>query len=304
MENYPEDYKDWLEYVSCFSAAFNQGTAIKAPGESATARRVSTSCESSQCNLLICAPHPDDETLTGALALRLRREAQLSVCVLAVTLGSDPARKEIRKKEMQAACEVLDFDLRLSCEPLAFDALTAFTRGQNPAGWQRMVETMTAHLESRKPEMVIVPHDRDMHPAHIGTHFLVLAALQNYSRQQAEAVILVETEFWHPFEDPNLLVGIQPKDVALLTTALTRHQGEIARNPYHLRLPPRLMDNVRRGGELIGGHRRQIPDVLFGELYRVSLLKNGITHRPQEKVVVGPEEKVSMQLIQNFFPTV
>jgi len=301
MDKYPEDYEDWLEYVNCFSAAVNQGRTIKAGKEGETACSASAASETSQCNILLCAPHPDDETLTGTLSLRLRREAHLAVCVLAITLGSDPARKEARKKELSAACNILDFDLLLSCEPLAFDGVTAFTRGQDPAGWQRMVETVTYHLVSRNPEMVIFPHDRDMHPTHLGTHFLMLAALQNYSKEKAKDVILVETEFWHPLEKPNLLAGIQPEDVALLTTALARHQGEIARNPYHLRLPARLMDNVRRGGELIVGHRRETPDILFGELYRVSLLKNGILHRPDQSLVIGPEEKMSLPLIQTSF---
>lgn len=31
------------------------------------------------------------------------------------------------------------------------------------------------------------------------------------------------------------------------------HAGEVKRNPYHLRLPAWMMDNVRRGSEVIAG---------------------------------------------------
>ena len=60
--------------------------------------------------------------------------------------------------------------------------------------------------------------------------------------------------------EPNLLVESGVEDVADLVAALACHVGEVRRNPYHARLPAWMMDNVRRGAELVGGRagRRRI----------------------------------------------
>ena len=75
---------------------------------------------------------------------------------------------------------------------------------------------------------------------------------------------VVETEFWGAMPDPNLMVQSTTADVADLVAALTFHAGEVARNPYHVLLPAWMSDNVRRGGELIGGFGGAVPDFNFG----------------------------------------
>ncbi|MFX8262361.1 hypothetical protein ABTL46_21145, partial [Acinetobacter baumannii] len=60
-----------------------------------------------------------------------------------------------------------------------------------------------------------------------------------------------------------------------LVTALSFHVGEVARNPYHLSLPAWMIDNVRRGGELINKQGRAVPDYSFATLYRVRRWQNG-----------------------------
>jgi len=58
--------------------------------------------------VLIFSPHPDDECITGGLALRLLREAKWNVVNVAVTLGSDRVRQAARRRELQNACAALD----------------------------------------------------------------------------------------------------------------------------------------------------------------------------------------------------
>src|SRR5436305_15012924 len=70
-------------------------------------------------------------------------------------------------------------------------------------------------------------------------------------------------------DDPNLMVESSERDVTDLISALSLHVGEERRNPYHLRMPACLMDNVRRGGELVGGQGGAAPDFLFATLYRL-----------------------------------
>jgi hypothetical protein len=65
------------------------------------------------------------------------------------------------------------------------------------------------------------------------------------------------------------MVEISPNDLADLITATTFHVGEVKRNPYHLLLPAWMMDNVRRGSELVGGQGGTAPDFTFAALYRL-----------------------------------
>jgi hypothetical protein len=76
-------------------------------------------------------------------------------------------------------------------------------------------------------------------------------------------------------DTPNLMVESSQPDIVDLITALTFHVGEVKRNPYHLRMAAWLMDNVRRGGELVGGQGGAAPGFAFGTLYRLRRWSSG-----------------------------
>jgi hypothetical protein len=90
---------------------------------------------------------------------------------------------------------------------------------------------------------------------------------------------LVETEFWGAMSDPNLMVEISAEDLADMMAATTFHVGEVNRNPYHLLLPPWMMDNVRRGAEVAGGQGGAAPDFTFAALYRLRKWTHGQANR-------------------------
>ena len=109
--------------------------------------------------------------------------------------------------------------------------------------------------------MILFPHERDWNGTHIGVHHLVMDALQQMPA--SFECFTVETEFWGAMDDPNLMVEVSEADLADLITATTFHVGEVQRNPYHLSLPAWMMDNVRRGAELVGGQGGAAPDFHF-----------------------------------------
>ena len=111
------------------------------------------------------------------------------------------------------------------------------------------------------------PHDADWNSSHIGTHYLVADALA----QQAPgfSCTVAETEFWGAMATPNLTVEFSPQDLGDMMAALSFHVGEVQRNPYHLLVPAWMQDNVRRGGELVGGQGGAAPDFTFATLYRL-----------------------------------
>ncbi len=221
---------------------------------------------------LIFSPHPDDEVIIGGLPLRLMRELKWNVTNVAVTQGSSRGRQRERWKELEACCNYIGFGLLATGEN-GLEGINPNARSNEPAEWSKSVARIAEILGDRKPQAIFFPHDDDWNVTHIGTHHLVMDALAKVGR--AFSCYAVETEFWGAMDTPNLVVESSERDIVDLITALSFHVGEVKRNPYHLRMPAWLMDNVRRGGELVGGQGGAAPDFLFGTLYRLQRWING-----------------------------
>ncbi len=192
-------------------------------------------------------------------------EAGTKVISVAVTQGRHKNRQAERYQEMQNACRYLGFGLAPT-GPNGLEKVDAKTREQEREHWAGSVKIVADIMAEHQPRVIFFPHERDWHSAHIGTHFLVMDALQRLPA--TFECCLVETEFWGQMRDPNLLVEISADDLADLVAATTFHVGEVKRNPYHLLLPAWMMDNVRRS-ELVGGPGSAAPDFTFGAIYRL-----------------------------------
>ena len=215
-------------------------------------------------NVFIFSPHPDDECIIGGLALRLLREQKMKVFNVAVTQGSRKDRQAARWEELSQACAFLGFDL-LATGPHGLEGVNLKTRRDQPDTWAASVKVIADLLREHQPSILLVPHATDWNSSHIGTHHLVLDALRSLPGYTPQ---VVETEFWGAMPAPNLMVEISPRDLADLIGALSFHVGEVQRNPYHLRLPAWMQDNVRRGGEVVGGQGGTPPTFDFATLYR------------------------------------
>ena len=211
--------------------------------------------------VLILAPHPDDESITGLLALRLKEECGFRIWVVPATLGSRADRRTARAKELRAACRVLGFHLRI---PMAI-----------PDGVASMKQLLDI-VADVSPAIVFMPHAKDGHPTHRACHWMGVAAMD--AARRIKAFHVVETEYWHPLERPNLMVAATKTHVATLRRALACHAGEVARNDYAARLPAWMSDNVRRGAELVGGLGGQAPNVAYATLYRARMRRDGKWH--------------------------
>jgi LmbE family N-acetylglucosaminyl deacetylase len=235
--------------------------------------------------VLIFSPHPDDECIIGGLALRLLREAGMRVVNVAVTQGSRADRQAARWHELQAACDYLGFEL-IGTGPAGLERVNPATRVSAPEHWRRSVETIAGIIAEQQPAVVFFPHDTDWNSTHVGTHQLLIDAL---GRQKADvSPLVVETEFWGAMASPNLMIELSVEDVAQMITALSFHVGEVQRNPYHLLVPPWMQDNVRRGGELVGGQGGAAPDFSFCTLYRLRRWRDGQLHVVYDKGRIVP----------------
>lgn len=221
---------------------------------------------------LFFAPHPDDECISGGIALRLLREAQMNVVNVAVTQGSNRERQAERLHELEGACDYLGFGL-ITTGPNGLEKINPKTRQQDSAHWRACVGVVAQILEQHHPRIIIFPHEQDWNSTHIGTYFLVMDALKQMPADFEP--FLVETEFWGQMTDPNLIVEISANDLADMIAAISFHVGEVKRNPYHLLLPAWMLDNVRRGSELVGGQGGVAPDFTFAALNRIRKWSGG-----------------------------
>jgi N-acetylglucosamine malate deacetylase 1 len=218
---------------------------------------------------LIFSPHPDDECIVGGLAVRLMREMQFRIVNVAVTLGTNKERRTARRAELKNACDWIGFELAET----GLENITLAARAKEPKHWMTSIRTVAALLTKYKPQAIFFPHELDWNSTHVGTHFLIKDALK--ALPPSWTTVVMETEFWGQMPSPNVMVELRAVDVADMLAALSFHAGELQRNPYHLRLPAWLQDNVRRGAELVGGQGGAAPDFVFATLYRVRRWRNG-----------------------------
>ena len=221
---------------------------------------------------LIFSPHPDDECIIGGFPLRLMREAGVRVVNVAVTLGSNKERQQLRLAELKDACDWIGFELQETA-PDGLERIRPNARENEPDHWRAAVRTTASILAEHAPQSIFFPHDEDWNGTHLGVHLLLLDALA--SLPSDFSTILVENEFWGQMQSPNLMVESSESDLADLLAALSHHVGEVRRNPYHLRMPAWMQDNVRLGAELVGGEGGDAPAFDFATLYRVRRWQDG-----------------------------
>jgi len=233
----------FLKYVQNIEAEVKTAKGLSVSGR--------LDCKESSSKVLLFSPHPDDECIIGLLALRLMRESGKQIINVPVTFGSNVSRQAGRAKELDDACAYLGWDNHIEQED--YQALE--------------VDDVVRILTQFKPEIIVMPHSKDWNSRHISTHHLVIDALKKMPSDFSCQV--VESEFWGAMDDPNLMVESDAETLADLVAATSLHIEEVERNPYHLTLPAWMQDNVRRGGELVGGQGGVAPDFSFATLYRL-----------------------------------
>ena len=252
----------YLDYVKKFAALKRSGKELPLggflPGKNLPKAKAGAG------RALIFAPHPDDECIIGALPLRLQQEG-MEVINVAVTQGSKKERQSARWSELEGACRYLGFGL-IETRPGGLEGVNLKNREAGSAFWKLGVECLREILRQHQPRVIFFPHELDWNSTHIGTHWMIREALAQLPA--SFTCHLVETEFWGQMPTPNILVESSVEELALLVAATSFHVGEVERNPYHLLLPAWMQDNVRRGGELVGGQGQAVPDFTFGTLYR------------------------------------
>lgn len=324
-------FSEWLAYLGRVVEAVDSGKSISlGPSKQPPVPPMVTGNEARGSSVLYCAPHPDDEALSGALALRLRLESSARVTDVAVTLGSGTAQHERRRREVASACRVLGFNLVIPGvdgvhssfgandsslmgsgvgaegpkQASGLGPVNLAARQVDSKGWALRVQRLAEIFDQEQPDAVFAPHGDDFNTTHIGTYHLVTEALESHLSHRDASVIFVETEFWHEMAEPNLMVAVAPEHAAIQLVAAAEHGGEMMRNPYHLLHPCRLMNNVRRGSEVVGGQGAAVQPFTFAELYRVSIRSGREVIKPLPGGhMLPPSEKASLDWLRQHFST-
>jgi len=224
--------------------------------------------------VMILSPHPDDESIVGSLGLRLKKENNAHFINVSVTLGSKKERQEERAKELNDACEVLDIENVILHE-----------------NWKIKEKELKSLIQKYQPQLIIAPHSKDFHPTHIKTSELAKKVLLSLKK---ETILVAWSEFWGQMTKPNILLELPQEILELQMNALKKHKGEIERNPYHLRLPAWMMDNVRRGSEIIGGKGMVAHAIAYGVLYQLQISKRGkIQNLKLNDSLISPETNIA-----------
>jgi LmbE family N-acetylglucosaminyl deacetylase len=178
-------------------------------------------------NVLVIAPHPDDEAIGcgGALSLHSARGDRVAVVFLTsgeLGLKHLPAKRArtIRESEAKAAARVLGI------ARLEFLRLSDWAVSENSKKGARLLQPI---LRAERPGLVYVPHPRDWHPDHQAALPLVRAALR---RVRLPAVELRAYEVWTPlgeFDDVEDISRVMPRKLR----ALRAHRSQLVEFDYH-----------------------------------------------------------------------
>jgi len=147
-------------------------------------------------NVLVIAPHPDDEAIGCGGTIRLHFERKDRVCVVFLTSGEAGLKHlpreqawSVREREAASAAE------RLGIASTRFFRQPDWTLG---ATISPTAALLSAVLRTECPETIYLPHEREWHPDHQAVPPIVRAALDaGYDLKPK----LLAYEVWTPIQE-------------------------------------------------------------------------------------------------------
>jgi LmbE family N-acetylglucosaminyl deacetylase len=177
-------------------------------------------------NILIIAPHPDDEVIGCGGAIRLRVERGERVSALYLTSGELglkhlPREKawKIRETEARKAAKILGLT------KLHFLRQPDWMLSDHAAATAKRVR---AALEESTPDVIYLPHPNDDHPDHRATLPILRAALKHCRRLNPE---LLAYEVWTPLNTHDVTLDIS-RVMPRKMRALKAHRSQLGEFDY------------------------------------------------------------------------
>jgi N-acetylglucosamine malate deacetylase 1 len=174
-------------------------------------------------NVLVIAPHPDDESIGcgGSIAIHARGGDRVTSVFLTSGETSHPhLPHEVvwgrREAEVENAARVLGIAESIFLRGVAID------RDPVLAGRLRTI------LEETKPELVYVPHEGESHPDHVVALGILRAALEGAS---IATPWVRRYEVWSPIAAPDDVASIDDV-IALKLEAVRCHRSQLETFAY------------------------------------------------------------------------
>lgn len=186
--------------------------------------------------VLVFAPHPDDEILGCGGTLARHVETGDHVTVVYMTSG-DAGSRHIPKKQLAS---IREKEALASCSLLGISDLV-FLR--NPDGYlvynqSNLVELINL-IRDRQPQLIYLPHQHDAHKDHRATHELALEArlraagpwFQECKGNPWQVEMMLAYEVWTPLQHYMQVVDITSHMEKKLA-ALSLHRSQLADISY------------------------------------------------------------------------
>lgn len=177
-------------------------------------------------NVLVIAPHPDDEVIGCGGAIRLRVERGERVSVVFLTSGELglkhlPREKawKVREAEAEKAAKILGL------AKLHFLRQSDWMLGNHAGATATALKPL---LEQQKPDVIYLPHPNDGHPDHQATLPILRAALKRCRGLKPE---LLAYEIWTPLAAHDVAVNISEVMPRKLR-ALRAHRSQLGAFDY------------------------------------------------------------------------
>jgi N-acetylglucosamine malate deacetylase 1 len=176
-------------------------------------------------NVLVIAPHPDDETIGcgGALCSHAARGDRVSVVFLTsgeLGLKQLPAARarSIRQAEARRAARILGL------ADLIFLGCRDWLLGEDIHGAAGRLRPI---LKEKKPELIYLPHRQEAHPDHQAAVVILTAALGRSSRRPA----MRGYEVWTPLSEYDHVEDIS-RFMNLKLAALRAYRSQLTEFNY------------------------------------------------------------------------
>jgi LmbE family N-acetylglucosaminyl deacetylase len=177
-------------------------------------------------NVLVIAPHPDDEVIGcgGAIWLRAQRGERISVVFLTsgeLGLKHLPREKAWRIREAEAKKAATILGLRR----LHFLRQPDWMLADHAAATAKLLQRV---LEKENPEVIYLPHPNDGHPDHRASLPILRAASKRCCRFRPE---LFAYEIWTPLAAHDTVVDIS-QVLSKKLRALRAHRSQLGEFDY------------------------------------------------------------------------
>ncbi len=189
-------------------------------------------------NILVLAPHPDDEVLGcgGTIAKKIREGNKVWVGVLTNANITDPVKYTIEKRD-NIRLEAKNAGNLLGIEEVLFAEIPAIILDQYPA--YKVTDVISNWISKFKIDTIYVPHRGDIHNDHKVIFDAGLVASRPVGKYSVHEIYayetLSETEWAHPFSNdafiPNYFEKLGKEDFDLKLKAMSYYKSQVRAFP-------------------------------------------------------------------------